>query len=356
MFNFFSRFLQNIFKPKQRDDPLSDPPVEQELKQQDDLCLTQEEHISRLNHDQRLILKQALRYKDLINESLNLSSSSSNPETKTTRLELAKGKLNELQAIVSAHSYIKFQQLEETQALIKKLEAEYAEKKYYTDVNPTPYLPQPIIALGIPGDSPIIQGYRFSVTMSLRTPAYILKMHGRAVPKDDPLLSLPIRQDQGVWLAEAPPIFIGGKEIKFQGSAMASEIGPIPTDGGEYLRFLLCIRAIAEGEKSIDAKLLLLRKEMSSKRWQNIINKMSDPESMIERLFPYFLDTIPKIPHRCVVALNDHGLSTPKKILEAGDKSLLGIKGIGPARLLIIKEYCERYPDYDHERLDNVEK
>lgn len=356
MFNFFSRVFQSFSKSKQIDRQPPESPKKQELEQQESRGLTQEEHISRLTDDQRIIVRQAHRYRDLINESIDLCLKSNNPETKITRLELAKGKLAELKVIVSAHSYINLQQIEETEDIIKKLEKEYVEKKYYTGIDLAPYVPHSTKALGISDDSSIIKGYRFSATMNLRTPAHILRMHGKSVLKNDPLLDVPIRRDQGIWLPETFPIFIGDKEIKFPSSTMASEIGPIPADGGKYLDFLLCVRSIAESEESIDDRIDRMRKEIGSTYWQDIVIRTSGLERVIGRLFPYFLSTISKIPYHSLAALEDKGLSTPKKILATSDDELLSIKGIGPARLLIIKEHCRETPNYDHKRVDHVKK
>ena len=255
---------------------------------------------------------------------------------------------------VSLNHYIP--QLEETEEIIKKLEKEYAEKKYYINIDLAPYAPHPVRALGIPYDSPIIKGYRFSATMGLNTPARILRMHGKSVLKNDPLLDVPIRKDQGIWLSETFPIFIGNKEIKFPSSTMASEIGPIPSDGGKYLDFLLCVRSIVESEESIDDRVDRLRKEISSTRWRGFVSKTGSQEKLISRFFPYFLSTISKLPHHSIVLLDNKGFSTPKRILAASEEDLLSIKGIGPARLLILKERCKENPSYDHERIDSVEK
>lgn len=319
--------------------------------------VNQEDPIVRLNSDLPVLVEQADQYKKIINESISISSNSKNIETKVTRLELAKEKLAEFKSITSIHDHITFEQLEETEETIKKLEKEYAEKGYYFGIDTSPYRPQLLRALGISSDSPFIQQYQLIASMQLQTPHRILQLHGKTILKDDPLLELPIQSNHGVWLPVPPSLFIDNKELNLPVlSEVASEIGPISSSGGKFLRFLLSIRSIAERQASIDKRVQSLKEEMSSEHWQDIVKKMKGMDGIIDRLFPFFVNSIPKIPQHLTESLKAKGLTNPKKILEAEDEELLSIKGIGPARLAAIKKYCEKNPDYDNDRLDLVER
>ncbi len=92
----------------------------------------------------------------------------------------------------------------------------------------------------------VIYGYRFSATMQLRNALPVLEQHGRMERVDRP--SLPAVADQGWqggWLAKTHSLRSLGLDAKdIDEGQMASEIGPIEVDGGDYLRFMLLVRRI----------------------------------------------------------------------------------------------------------------
>lgn len=86
-----------------------------------------------------------------------------------------------------------------------------------------------------PGNEDIITGWRFSATLQMRTPLAILRKHNRLVPATpDGPPQLTTEMWQGIWLPDTGP------EWNFlnEGATMASEVGAIPRDGGDYLPFL----------------------------------------------------------------------------------------------------------------------
>lgn len=88
----------------------------------------------------------------------------------------------------------------------------------------------------------VIYGYRFSATMQLRNALHVLEQHGRLERVDRSALPIVTNQDwQGGWLAKTHAIAPGLETPEGQ---MASEIGPIEVDGGDYLRFMLLVRRI----------------------------------------------------------------------------------------------------------------
>lgn len=103
----------------------------------------------------------------------------------------------------------------------------------------------------------VLEGYKFSATMQTRTPLRVLTQHGRLEKK--PLHKLPkiIRNEsEGIWIPHTrswKDMGIDMKEWTTEGS-MASQIGQIPSSGGDYLRFLIFARNIKEAKASSKEK------------------------------------------------------------------------------------------------------
>ena len=76
---------------------------------------------------------------------------------------------------------------------------------------------------------------------------------------------------------------------------------------------------------------------------------------IIKEFFPRFIDTIPTITSTVVEELSDLSLGTPNKIAAVTDETLLNIKGVGKAKLKIIRDYCTGIEvNRDAPRLDKV--
>lgn len=109
--------------------------------------------------------------------------------------------------------------------------------------------------------SDIIDGYKFTATMQMRTPASVLRQHGRI--EKVPVHRLPriVRHEwQGMWLPNPKSFRDIGLDIdEFPMGTMASDVGQIPDDGGDYLRFLLFIDHINSLEADLTKKKELIR-------------------------------------------------------------------------------------------------
>jgi hypothetical protein len=116
------------------------------------------------------------------------------------------------------------------------------------------------LALEPNGD--IIVGYKFCATMQFRTPVNILKQHGRIDKKASWKIPKIAREEwQGIWIAETPSWRDIGVDIdEMSIGTMASEIGQIPADGGDFLRFMLFVKHIQSENITHDQK----------KRWLQI--------------------------------------------------------------------------------------
>jgi hypothetical protein len=107
----------------------------------------------------------------------------------------------------------------------------------------------------------VVYGYRFSATMQLRNALHVLEQHGRLERVDRPSLPAVADQDwQGGWIAKTHAI---APELETPDGQMASEIGPIEVDGGDYLRFMLLVRRIMACALSDTDKANLIHRSAS---------------------------------------------------------------------------------------------
>ncbi|AXS04140.1 hypothetical protein D0876_14725 [Klebsiella pneumoniae] len=101
-----------------------------------------------------------------------------------------------------------------------------------------------------PGDaeySDILDGYRFSATMQMRTPTSVLCQHGRIEKLPAHKLPRIVKQDwQGIWLPHLKPAAELGAWARDVNGAMASDVGYVPQDGGDFLRFMLLAHQIVD--------------------------------------------------------------------------------------------------------------
>jgi predicted flap endonuclease-1-like 5' DNA nuclease len=94
----------------------------------------------------------------------------------------------------------------------------------------------------------LVSGWRLSVTLSRRTPLEWLLRHGEhsAQPTDVPM-------QHGIWIIRTKSWRELGFDIdELHPSTMASEIGQIAQDGGDFLPFLVAYRTIVEAQSSDD--------------------------------------------------------------------------------------------------------
>lgn len=209
-------------------------------------------------------------------------------------------------------------------------------------------------------NSDIISGLRFCATMQLRTPLRVLRRHGELffdLPNEPPHIAR--AQWEGIWTSQTHSFRELGIELDEHPAAqMASSIGPIPFDGGDYLKFLIAVREIVELANSIEDRLARLYIEVSKSQWTQFGHacKLS-PHSIGEYFFPYFVSTITGLTVASTNSMKIMGLSTPAAIDDVPDDVLLGINGIGPAKLRFVRTRCaEIVIDRHHDRIDMVKR
>lgn len=92
----------------------------------------------------------------------------------------------------------------------------------------------------------LVIGWQYSATMQARNSLAVLQQHGRI--ESLAIESLPIIASdpwQGIWVPRTKSFKSMGLNLPEHQGLMASEIGPIPQDGGDYLRYLLYVKTIA---------------------------------------------------------------------------------------------------------------
>lgn len=96
------------------------------------------------------------------------------------------------------------------------------------------------------GDDPFGKGWEFHATLAARTPLSVLQAdRSRWQGPGDP--PAPEELWHGIWLPVVPTwqeLGVDLPEMSFGGRA--SDIGPVPLDGGRYFAFLLLFREIYE--------------------------------------------------------------------------------------------------------------
>lgn len=308
-----------------------------------------------------------------INVLLGVANDSHDFPTKTARLASAKQKLSELMGIASLHPSIGMTNLVEVQACIVRVESELLEYRLQSD-DERPGPPKnfenvntesssitvgelqnkPLSAWG---NADIINGLRFSATLQLRTPLRILLRHGEIhidEAKPPPII---IQEGwEGIWLPAAKSFEEAlchpnstDEEIRFyiridaglaDINTVASDIGPIRED--DYLPFLVALRRIIEVDDTIENRIKMLRETNFPADWQRLLHRHDGIDGLVERFFPQFMNLA-------------SGLNTPNRIAAAPDKTLLAIKGIGPATLRKIRVCCaEVATNRDCDRIDMV--
>lgn len=106
---------------------------------------------------------------------------------------------------------------------------------------------------------PVIYGSRFVATMQFRTPLKVLEQHGRIERCNTHELPRIVQDNwQGIWTVKATSLREFGIDIDFSVGEMASEIGPVPNDGGDFLRCMILLKRIARCNSTIVEKSELM--------------------------------------------------------------------------------------------------
>lgn len=242
-----------------------------------------------------------------------------------------------------------------TKTLLAAAKPEPAKRQAGTSapaLKPKPRIMQSSDPLGALRDNAdILSGLRFSATMQPRIPLRVLSRHGEVfnAPRGKPP-KVAKAMHEGIWL----PVLAG--QLTFRGS-VASSVGPIPSDGGTFLPFLIAIRHIVEADRPVEDRIRSLSAELGRPQWSDFVEKLEPtPGDLVRGFFPRAVDTIPGIPQHARDALEAAGIDTANKVAAASDQALLAIKGIGKAKLEAIRKWQKSKIDRNASRLDAVER
>lgn len=205
----------------------------------------------------------------------------------------------------------------------------------------------------------IIVGLQFVATMQLRTPLRVLERHDEL--HTDINASPPrIAQEmwEGIWLVKTRTYREMGIDLsEFAAGSMATDIGPISGGIAPYLRFLRAVRMCIEQKSSIRLRVTNLRDVLSDDNFKDFVDRHGGSEAIINRFFPYLVDTIPTLTSLSISELRRLRLTTLSRLANTVDEALLAIKGIGPSKLRTLREYCAACGgEPDEDRVDLVKR
>lgn len=202
------------------------------------------------------------------------------------------------------------------------------------------------------GAESLIAGSEFHATHQLRTPLRILLRHGevhRDMHSSPPVISTEMWQ--GIWTMHVKTWAELGAAAdipEFEGT-VSSDAGPVRSK--EYLPFLIAVRSIVERPGTATARSDQLKDELQRPCWFDFCNKLGGWHAVVDSFFPPFINSLPR---EAAAFLRAKGLKTPAAVAQASDADLLAIKGIGPAKLLLIRSACSEAAAPDEELLDLV--
>ena len=295
---------------------------------------------------EKLATDHAGRLVQIINESTQIANKSKNLKTRRSRLGIAQDRLAELKILVAQHSFLSLASLDKFESDLRALAVEIEADAHANSRNYP--------------NSDIISGLKFCATMQLRTPLRVLLRHGEIfsdLPNEPPHIARTMWE--GIWTTFGPSFRELGVELDEPSPGhIASAIGPIPLDGGDYLKFLIAVRRIVESVNSIDDRIASLVKEVSRLQWSMFKHaRFHGAYDIADYFFPLFVETIPRLTRRAAEGLRKLGLDTPNTLDDATDAQLLEVNGIGPRTLLEIRKRCaDATIDRENSRVDQVER
>jgi hypothetical protein len=170
----------------------------------------------------------------------------------------------------------------------------------------------------------LIKGWRLSVTMNLETPLEWLERHDERANKPSE-----VPAQFAIWT----PALRSFRELGFDvdevpEGTMASAIGQIPVQGGDFLDFLKMYREMVEADVSDDIRLSAL--STLDEKYPDITNKLGG--NLVELFCVKELQNKLFCGHAVASKLFHDGLRTPSQVQKASLERLCSIKGIGKAK------------------------
>lgn len=192
--------------------------------------------------------------------------------------------------------------------------------------------------IDLSANADILAGWRFCATMQVRTPARVLSRHGELhADLSSPPPVIATEMWEGIWLPETKTFAELGFGMAEPQFSMASDVGPIPSDGGDYLPFLLAVREAAERDGSPEARRAAVERVLDRPASERFVASLGR-EAVLARLFPPFLTTIPRLSGLVAAAIEAKGWTTPQQISALSDGELRSITGVGPKVVAALRE------------------
>lgn len=207
-------------------------------------------------------------------------------------------------------------------------------------------------------DDSMFSGYMFCATLQPATPLAVLEHHGEVSHSGKETLPIYGSNADGIWTPRLKTWKDLGINLEEIGpSTMASAIGQIPQNGGEYLPFLKDVRRTVEANDTINNRIKALRLVLREKKYAKFIRKHEGQNQIIDFFFPRIVDTVPGVTKPIALALRELKITTIGQLRKQTDPDLLAIKGLGPASVKKIREFTKNYCGDDTvDRLDNVRR
>jgi hypothetical protein len=160
------------------------------------------------------------------------------------------------------------------------------------------------------GNNDVITGLQFCATMQLRTPLRVLLRHGEIhTDRNTKPPRIALEPWEGIWLPKLKTFRELGVDMDEPSmGTMASDVGQIPADGGDYLPLLIAVREIVELHDSIESRIKRLSEMPMAGDWQTYLDKLWGMGGITGRFFPDFISTIPAISIAIRYELSDLGL------------------------------------------------
>lgn len=203
----------------------------------------------------------------------------------------------------------------------------------------------------------VLAGWRFCATMQLRTPFRVLSRHGELhedLATEPAIIAL--EQWEGIWLQRTKSFRDLGIDLDEIATTMASDIGQVPQDGGDYLPFLLALRKAAESSGTVKERRAATAAVAREAAYKKFVSAHGGQGKLLDKLFPPFTSTIPRLSSATAKALDQAGLHSPDKIARASDQSLRSIEGVGPATVKTLRAAVENAEGLGERYVDRVSK
>lgn len=200
-----------------------------------------------------------------VNEAIQTSYKSENPEDKREHFFLAIRKLNELKDKVSELPGGYITGLEKFENTLEEIESEYFEQGVFT--------------------KNMQSGWIYQAILKLDTPLSALLTHGEYKSMHESLDVVTNDSRYGGWWPKNASFKEMGMDFaELKNTFMSSIVGPLPLDGGDFLDYLIGLRKIVESNLEIEQKIQLLKECLSKQNYYHLNKKLGGEDYVIKVL------------------------------------------------------------------------